>query len=115
MAMAAMGIYGVMSYSVAARRGEFGLRMALGAGRGEVRRIVMIQGVKLLALGGAVGIVGALALTRVMASLVIGVSPTDPLTLVGVPVVLLLVALAANYVPAFRATRISPMVAMRTD
>jgi len=115
LAMAAMGIYGVMSYMVSERKAEISLRMALGAERWDVLRMVLRRGGRLLAMGTGIGLVGALLLSRMLASLVVGVSERDPWAFIGVPVVLILVALIANYVPAFRATRVDPMQAMRAE
>jgi len=110
-----VGIYGVVSYAVGRRAKEIGIRMALGARASEVRRSVLAQGGRVTVLGLVVGLAGALALTRVMSSLLFGVSPTDPLTFATVPVVLLLVSLAATYVPARRASRVDPVQTLRGD
>ena len=112
--LAVIGIYGVIAYSVAQRTREMGIRRALGAQQGEILRLVMLEGFRLALAGVAVGIAGAYGLTRLMTAVLFRVSATDPQTFVGVAVLFLLVALAASYVPARRATRIDPMVALRT-
>lgn len=113
--IAGVGIYGVMSYSVSQRTQEMGIRIAVGAARGDVLRLVLGQGERAALLGIAVGIAAALALTRLMESLLFGVSATDPLTFTAVALLLTLVALAASYIPARRATRVDPMMALRHD
>lgn len=113
--MSAIGIYGVMAYAVSQRQSEIGLRMALGAERGAVRWMIVSQGSKLLAVGMAVGLVAAFGLSRLLGNLVYGISTTDPLTFVGVPVILALVALVANLVPARRATRMDPARTLRAE
>jgi ABC-type antimicrobial peptide transport system permease subunit len=115
LAMAAMGIYGVMSYMVSERGAEISLRLALGAERRDVLAMILRSGGKLLVLGTGIGLVAALLLSRILASVVVGVSERDPLTFIGVPLVLGLVATIANFVPAFRATRVDPMQAMRAE
>ncbi len=110
--LAAVGIYGVMSYSVAQRTREIGVRMALGAQRSDVLRMTMGRGLKLVALGVVIGLAASLVLTRVMASLLFGISATDPLTFVAISLVLLAVAMLASYIPSLRATRVDPMVAL---
>jgi len=113
--MAAMGIYGVMSYMVSQRAREISLRMALGAERRDVLRMVLVRGGRLILFGAVLGIGLAWLLSRLIAGLIYGVSPTDPVSFLGIPAVLGLIAFAANYIPAFRATRIDPMSAMRQD
>jgi putative ABC transport system permease protein len=113
--LSAVGIYGVMAYAVSRRTHELGVRMALGASRRNVLRLVVREGMVLAAIGMALGLAAALALTRFMASLLYGVRPADPVTLVAVSLVLAGVALLACYLPASRATRIDPMVALRCE
>jgi predicted permease len=113
--LGSVGIYGVVSYSVAQRTREIGIRMALGARRQEVLMLVVGQGVKLALAGVAIGIAGGLMLTRLMSELLYGVHATDPLTYGAVAVLLLLVALAACFIPARRAMRVDPMVALRYE
>jgi putative ABC transport system permease protein len=113
--LAIVGMYGVMAYSVAQRTGEIGVRMALGASPRSVLRLVLGQGLWATVAGIAIGILGSFALTRTMASLLFGLSPTDPLTFAGVAVLLAFVALLASYIPARRAMRVDPMVALRYE
>jgi predicted permease len=113
--LAAVGIYGVMSYSVAQQTREIGIRMALGAQRGDVLRMTVKQGLKLVGLGLVIGLVAAFILTRVMATLLFGISATDPLTFFSISLVLLAVAILASYIPALRATRVDPMIALRAQ
>jgi predicted permease len=113
--LAAIGIYGVISYSVAQRTPEIGIRMALGASSGRIRASVVGDTLRLALVGGAIGIAGAVALSSFLASLVFGVSTSDPWSYAGAAAILLLVALAAGFIPAFRASRISPMTALRAE
>jgi putative ABC transport system permease protein len=113
--LAAVGIYGLMAYSVGQRTHEIGVRLAIGAQRRDVLRLVLRDGAKLTLLGIAIGIIAALALTRLMASLLFEVTPTDPATFSAVAILLAVVAFAACYIPARRATRVDPMVALRYD
>ena len=113
--LAGFGLYGVMAYSVAQRRREIGIRMALGAQASDVRTLVVAQALRLGAVGLGVGVAGALAATRVLDDLLFGVKANDPATFIGVSVMLLAVLLAAAYLPARRATRVDPLVALRAD
>jgi len=113
--LAAIGIYGVISYSVAQRTRDIGIRMALGASRSDVLRDVLGLGARLTAIGLALGLAGALAATRVLSSLLYGVRSTDAITFTAVSLLLMAVALFASYLPARRATRVDPMVALRYE
>jgi predicted permease len=113
LALAAVGIYGVLAYLVAQRTQEIGIRLAIGAGRADVLRMILRQGLVLAAMGIAVGVVAAFGLTRLMQSLLYQVGSADPLTFGIVPIVLLAVALVASYIPALRATRVPPTIALR--
>jgi putative ABC transport system permease protein len=113
--LAAMGIYGVLSYSAAQRTQEIGVRIALGAGRGDVLRLLIGEGIRLTAIGLTIGLAGALAFARVLESLLYGMNSADLTIFVAVPLLLASVALVACYIPARRATRIDPMVALRYE
>ena len=113
--LAMVGIYGVMSYGVAQRTNEFGIRMTLGAQRGDMMGLVLKQGLGVAAIGAAVGIAAAVGATRLLSSLLFGVKPGDPITLLAVSAILLVCALVACYLPARRAMRVDPMVALRYE
>jgi putative ABC transport system permease protein len=113
--MSCVGIYGVISYLTSQRTHEIGVRMALGAERRDVLRMVVGEGAKMATIGIAFGLVAALGLTRLMAKVLFGVSAHDPLTFVGVAALLGFVTVAACYIPARRATKVDPMVALRYE
>jgi ABC-type antimicrobial peptide transport system permease subunit len=113
--LACVGLYGIMAYNVARRTHEIGIRLALGAEGRDVLRMVVGQGFKLALIGVAIGIAGALVLTRFLASLLYGLEPTDPLTFIAVSLILIAVALLACYIPARRASKVDPMVALRYE
>jgi putative ABC transport system permease protein len=115
LALTAIGVYGLLAFSVARRTNEIGARMALGATRFQVLRLVLRQGLGLVATGLALGLAGSFALTRSLATLLFGVKPTDPLSFALVAVVLMAVGLLASYIPARRATRVDPVIALRAE
>ena len=113
--LAAVGIYGLIAYSVAQRTQEIGARMALGAARADVVAMVVRQGALLAAAGIAIGLAGALVLTRLLKTMLFGIDATDALTFAAAPSGLMLVAVVATFLPALRATRVSPVVALRHE
>ena len=113
--LAAVGLYGVLSYGVSQRRGEIGIRLALGASRSDVRLLILKQGMLPAAAGVVAGLASALLLARVMQSLLFRVNAFDPVTFFLIPTFLIAVCVCACYVPAVRATRIDPTVALRTE
>jgi putative ABC transport system permease protein len=115
LALSCIGMYGVLSYLAGERTREIGVRMALGAQRRDIQRLILGQGAKMALAGVALGIFLALALTHLMSSQLFGITPHDPLTFAGVALILLLVALAACYIPARRAMGVDPMVALRHE
>jgi len=115
LSLAVVGLYGVLAYSVSERTQEMGVRLALGAQAGSVLKLVIGQGMKLVVIGVVIGLAGSFGLTRLMAKLLFGVGPTDPLTFISVAALLMLVALFACFIPARRATKVDPMVTLRHE
>ena len=113
--LAGIGIYGIVAYAVTERTHEIGVRLALGAQRRDVMAMIVAQGMAMAAAGAAVGVVSALLLTRLMKSLLFGVSAADPITFAAIPLLLAAVAFVACYLPARRATRVDPLAALRTE
>ena len=113
--LAAIGVYGLLSFSVARRTNEIGTRMALGATQADVLKMVLRQGLLLVWIGLIVGVAGALALTRLLETLLFGVRPTDPASFAAVAILLLGAGMLASYLPARRATKVDPMVALRYE
>jgi putative ABC transport system permease protein len=110
-----IGIYGVISYSVSQRTRELGIRIALGAQRKDVRRLVLQQGFRLALIGALIGMLGSLGLMRLLARQLYEIKPSDPVTLVGAAMLILAVSLCASYIPSWRATKVDPIVALRHE
>jgi putative ABC transport system permease protein len=113
--LGSVGIYGIVAYAVTQRTQEIGIRMALGARRADILQLILKHGVVLVLSGVAIGIAGAFALTRFLASLLFGVTPNDAVTFVIVPVLFFLIAMVASFIPARRATKVNPLIALRYE
>jgi ABC-type antimicrobial peptide transport system permease subunit len=113
--LAVTGVYGLLAYAVSQRTQEIGVRVALGAARGDVIRLIVGQGLRLAIAGVALGAVGALGVTRVIASLLYNISPTDPVTFIGASLFLTLLAALASYIPTRRAIAVDPLIALRSE
>ena len=113
--LAIAGVFGVLAYAVAQRTREIGVRIALGATRGDILKMVLGQGLITVSIGLVIGVAGSLLLTRTMRSMLFGVSPNDPLTLACIALLLMFIAMLASYIPARRATRVDPMIALRYE
>ncbi|HWW23186.1 MAG TPA: FtsX-like permease family protein [Edaphobacter sp.] len=115
LALACVGIYGIMAYTVSQRTNEIGIRLALGAHRQQVRVMVIRQATRLAILGVIIGVAASLALSRLVKSMLYGLKPTDPISIIGAATLLLAVALIASWIPALRASRVEPMEALRHE
>ena len=115
LALACVGIYGIMAYTVSQRTNEIGIRLALGAHRTQVRAMVLQQATRLAVIGVIIGIAASLALSRLVKSMLYGLKPTDPISIIGAATLLLTVALIASWIPALRASRVEPMKALRHE
>jgi ABC-type antimicrobial peptide transport system permease subunit len=113
--MAVIGLYGVISYMASQRTQEIGVRMALGADRADILRMIAWEGVRLISVGGATGLIAALGLSQIVRNLLFNIGPHDPLTFAAVAVLLALVGLAATLIPARAATRVDPVIALRYE
>jgi len=113
--LAAVGLYGVVAYAVEQRTREIGIRMSLGAARDDVLKLLLRWALSLVALGVIFGILGSVAIARLLSGFLFGIQPTDPITFLAVPLLLATVALLASYIPARRATKVDPMIALRYE